>query len=485
MSAGTLHATLAAVPIAVPIAVLSAVLAGGILARPAPCATAVRGPQVRLGPQVAYADWSRHANLEPDLLFGLGIGLWPDHRLGLEARFALGQTDTRAGGRRWEQPGQPAVAQDLQLYGAALVLQPVRVGPAAPFLLAGWQEARLDRNERWPEETFEGGPELGAGLQVQVLSRVDLRAEVRHGLWRHHASPPAPDPPGEDWTGQTLVSLGAEVTLGGRSRAAVPPDADRDGVADARDRCPNTPAGTRVDGSGCPLDADGDRVADGLDRCAGTPAGALVDTSGCPSDPDGDGVWTGLDACEGTPSGWPVDSRGCPLDFDADGVADGIDQCPETPPGARVDARGCPIVISAREVELLDSGLITVHNIRFALGRWEIPPEARPALDEIGAILAQWPELRIEIGGHTDSLGPELYNEEISRRRAVAVRDYLLAAFPGTRPEQFTAVGYGESRPLANEPGPEAMSRNRRVEFRVLNTEALQRDRERLKLLRK
>lgn len=60
-----------------------------------------------------------------------------------------------------------------------------------------------------------------------------------------------------------------------------PPDSDGDGVIDANDRCPGTPAGARVDASGCELDADSDGVVDRLDQCPGTLAGAKVDARGC------------------------------------------------------------------------------------------------------------------------------------------------------------------------------------------------------------
>lgn len=66
------------------------------------------------------------------------------------------------------------------------------------------------------------------------------------------------------------------------TRALLGQDADGDGVQDADDRCPNTPAGTEVDASGCPLDADGDGVPNGDDRCPNTPPRTPVDDSGCP-----------------------------------------------------------------------------------------------------------------------------------------------------------------------------------------------------------
>ena len=64
--------------------------------------------------------------------------------------------------------------------------------------------------------------------------------------------------------------------------AAAPKDSDGDGVNDDKDRCPNTPAGVKVDMNGCPVDSDGDGVPDYKDKCANTPAGVKVDMSGCP-----------------------------------------------------------------------------------------------------------------------------------------------------------------------------------------------------------
>ena len=60
-----------------------------------------------------------------------------------------------------------------------------------------------------------------------------------------------------------------------------PTDSDGDGVPDDRDKCPDTPAGVRVDADGCPIDTDGDGVPDYLDKCPGTPAGAKVNPMGC------------------------------------------------------------------------------------------------------------------------------------------------------------------------------------------------------------
>ena len=119
-------------------------------------------------------------------------------------------------------------------------------------------------------------------------------------------------------------------------------DSDGDGVIDANDMCPNTPAGVKVDQFGCPIDTDNDGVPDYLDKCPGTPVGVLVDKNGCPLDSDGDGVPDYLDKCANTPAGVKVDSYGCPLDSDGDGVPDYMDKCPNTPVGTAVDQNGCP-----------------------------------------------------------------------------------------------------------------------------------------------
>ncbi len=478
----------------------------------APALGQVDGPHLTLGPTAGYVDPSEDVNLDSELHYGGRLGLWLNGYIGVEGNYSLMSTETLHGGRPWVGTSeQVAIDQDLELYGGNVIFNIAPTKIISPFLIGGWQEAKLDKNDIWPDETFLNGPQVGAGLFLWPLPRLALRAEVRDWLWDFN-SPPAPDPPGEDWTHNLVYSLGVEVALGGWLTRK---DADHDGVLDTKDRCPDTPLGARVDAAGCPIDSDGDGVADGLDRCDATPAGALVDAAGCPTDADGDGVADGIDTCPDTPASVPVDpkgcptdadndgvydgldkcpntqvgatvdSYGCPTDSDHDGVLDGLDKCPNTPAQARVDVDGCPIVISDREVELLDTGKITVRNINFDTGKWAIRPESFKVLDEIGGILIQWPDLRVEIGGHTDSRGSDKMNQDLSEKRANSVRDYLLSHFPQIRGDQYTAVGYGEKEPIADNQTQTGMAKNRRVEFKVLNTEILKKERERRQMLQK
>lgn len=264
---------------------------------------------------------------------------------------------------------------------------------------------------------------------------------------------------------------GARVDVSG-----CPQDADQDGVYDGLDQCDATPPGATVDAKGCPSDADRDGVPDGVDTCADTPAGATVNATGCPADADGDGVYDGLDQCDATPRGCAVNPNGCPTDADQDGVCDGVDTCPDTQADVRVDAKGCPIQVSVRETELIETGMIRLQDVNFDTGKATIKSESFRVLDDVGGILSRWPELRIEIGGHTDARGSDALNQKLSDARAKAVRDYLLNKFPELDPGQFTSVGYGEHQPIASNTTALGMAKNRRVEFKVLNKEALRKE---------
>jgi OOP family OmpA-OmpF porin len=245
-----------------------------------------------------------------------------------------------------------------------------------------------------------------------------------------------------------------------------PADADGDGVPDDIDKCPGTPRGAVVDAQGCPIDSDGDGVYDGIDKCPNTPKGAIVDARGCPKDSDGDGVYDGIDKCPDTPKGAIVDAKGCPIDSDGDGVYDGIDKCPDTPKGTDVDKYGCPI--SKVEKALLDTGIFSTTEILFDFDKSVIKPVSYKILGEIGAALAAHPELKVEIGGHTDSVGSDAYNQKLSERRAKAVLDYLAENFAGINKNQLFPKGYGEGSPVTSNDTAEGQAQNRRVEFKVL-----------------
>lgn len=169
-------------------------------------------------------------------------------------------------------------------------------------------------------------------------------------------------------------------------------------------------------------------------------------------DSDNDGVPDSKDRCPDTPPDVPVDSFGCPLDTDGDGVPDHLDECPDTPKGAQVNDRGCWVV--------------DFNNVMFDTDSSEIKQQAYTALDKVVDILVADPLLTIEIQGHTDNVGSEIYNNRLSRARALAVMNYLVRK--GIAEYRLSAVGYGMSMPTASNDTVEGRAKNRRVELRPM-----------------
>ncbi len=300
----------------------------------------------------------------------------------------------------------------------------------------------------------------GGGARLYVLEHLSLFADFR-GI----AVPNAMEDVSPSVTGITADETfwGYSIS-GGISYFFGRKDSDKDGVKDSDDACPDTPQGVEVDVRGCPVDSDGDGVADYLDNCPDTPAGARVNAQGCPLDSDNDGVFDGLDRCPNTPAGATVDAQGCPVDSDGDGVYDGLDRCPGTPRGVEVDRFGCPI--PEPEPEPVRS--YTFEDVYFAFDSSNITPEGQAKLRAIGDTLVTIPNADIEVHGHTDSTGPEDYNMGLSRRRAEAVQNFLLEAFPQLRPSQFTIRAFGETQPIASNDTREGRARNRRVEIKLI-----------------
>lgn len=218
------------------------------------------------------------------------------------------------------------------------------------------------------------------------------------------------------------------------------------------------------------VDLDGDGVFDRLDRCDNTLPGCTVDRWGCPSDSDGDGVCDGRDQCPDTPKGMKVDRDGCGA-----GQRDRASVTPATPREVTPPPPPAPVVpppASESERQLVERGRIRLENVYFESGSATMLPESEVALNEAGSALEKFRDLKVEVEGHTDTRGSGRYNRRLSQARAEAVRDYLLRMFRLT-PGNYTAVGYGETRPETKERNEEELLRNRRVELRVTNPEVL------------
>lgn len=173
------------------------------------------------------------------------------------------------------------------------------------------------------------------------------------------------------------------------------------------------------------------------------------------TDLDGDGVMDRRDRCPGSPPGGAVDPLGC-TDEDGDGVNDDLDMCPGTPPGADVDGRGCVLLPPA----------LVLEGIEFRYDSAEILPTSEPSLLRAAQALLDNPDVRVEIGGHTDDIGGRAYNDDLSLQRATSVRDWLTGR--GIDARRLEVRGYGSAQPRVENVDEASRARNRRIEFRQL-----------------
>jgi outer membrane protein OmpA-like peptidoglycan-associated protein len=109
--------------------------------------------------------------------------------------------------------------------------------------------------------------------------------------------------------------------------------------------------------------------------------------------------------------------------------------------------------------------IVSMPDVLFASGRHDLTPDARVKLAKVSGILLSYPGLRLQVEGHTDSVGGDEYNQKLSEERAGTVRDFLVQE--GVSMNSVVAVGYGKSEPIASNDTASGRAQNRRVEMVV------------------
>ncbi len=147
------------------------------------------------------------------------------------------------------------------------------------------------------------------------------------------------------------------------------------------------------------------------------------------------------------------------MDDDGDGVNNCNDKCPGSQAGQTIGPDGCPVPVS-----------IDLKGVNFDFDKSTLRADAVAILNEAVEILKRYPELKVEVAGHTDQCGTDTYNQSLSERRAKAVYDYLTSN--GVDAGRLSGpTGYGESRPLEDKgqtlPGCKSET-NRRTELNSL-----------------
>jgi OOP family OmpA-OmpF porin len=257
------------------------------------------------------------------------------------------------------------------------------------------------------------------------------------------------------------AKLGLAYIFGTTESAPVRKDTDNDGVYDAVDRCPNSPAGTQVDATGCSVDMDNDGVLNTADQCPNTPSGAKVSANGCEiKDADNDGVLDINDKCPNTAAGVKVNNKGCAIDLDkdADGVLDSKDKCLDTPITDKVDADGCSVLVE-KEVSI-------ALDVLFANNSSLIENPDSKKFEEFVAFMNRYGNTIAIIEGHTSSVGSAEYNQFLSQKRADAVKQMFITKY-GLDGSRLKAQGFGETQLKDPANTKEAHKANRRIEIKV------------------
>lgn len=370
------------------------------------CATAAfaenRAGAVTVSPFFGRFLFDRDLGYNNDMAVGLGLGYHLSQNLAAELSYARIDATRDTAGGRVDGPVDLYRLEGLYHLDNLMPCEKV-----VPFLAAGLGMMSFDSRPSGSGRDNDFAADYGIGLKYFVNPDVAFRADVRHVLnFRGE---------GDTSNHNLLYTFGLALLFGGKEKPAAPPE----------------------------------------------PAEPVQEIA--PQDSDGDGVPDGRDECPDTPQGIAVDKDGCPVDSDGDGVPDYLDKCPGTPKGTRVDAHGCPV---PAEAEMTERGTYSFGSIYFDTGRSTIRPESRPVLDEVVKYLKEYPEVRLEVQGHTDNVGPEDLNQRLSDARADAVRTYLIDS--GIAADRLTAKGYSMSVPAVSNDTKEGRAKNRRIEFKPI-----------------
>ena len=216
-------------------------------------------------------------------------------------------------------------------------------------------------------------------------------------------------------------------------------------------------------------DRDGDGIRDNKDACPDDPEDfdGFEDWDGCPDpDNDQDGILDTVDQCPNDPEDKDgfKDEDGCPdPDNDNDGILDNVDKCPNDPEDFNgfEDEDGCPEGGKPVEVKRF-----ILEDLRFKPNKAELVEGYYASLEKAGEQLKENPDITVTIEGHAASTGRPDFEMSLSRERAETIKNYLVRSY-GVDASRITTVGYGSTKPIADNSTEAGRRQNRRIEYVV------------------
>ena len=432
--------------------IVAALAAGGLLA-----STATSNANVEIGgtagihvfsttnelgvPDVANAPSERNS-----ALFGVRLGLMFNDMFGVEGEFGVIPSESRS--LVFDIWNITYRGHFIAQFGASDPNQKL-----IPFVLFGGGAMQVvsSKNETVIGKDVDAELYAGIGAKYRVDNGWGLRVDGRILF------PPSSASDGATVDFEALLSIYKEFGRKEATKAAPsgPKDTDGDGINDDVDKCPNEAEDKDgfQDEDGCPdPDNDNDGIPDAQDKCPleAEDKDGFQDEDGCP-DPDNDG----------------------------DGVPDAQDKCPDQPEtkNGYQDEDGCPDEIPAK-IKLFTG---VIQGINFKVSSADLLPSSNGTLNKAVAVLKEFPELKMEVQGHTDDQpfikkkGQQFEdNQALSQGRAESVKAYFVKN--GIDESRLTAKGYGSTVPVEDPTTLKgaklnaARAKNRRVEFKLVSS---------------
>jgi outer membrane protein OmpA-like peptidoglycan-associated protein len=394
-------------------------------------------------------------------LVGLRVGLVLHPMFTLEFEGALIPTaDRKYDYRAWLTAERVQLRFDIPATALDGKLQPFVLAGVGGLSVVSTQGTAYDELKKDTDFVYHFGVGTKYAFNDLVHARLDARFLEVPNIKHNGVSP--------DW--EFMGGLG--LTFGGAPPPPPPPpppavtDRDKDGVPDSSDKCPSEPG--PAENGGCPdKDRDKDGVVDRRDKCPDVPGPAERD--GCPvPDTDKDGIADDKDKCptEAEDKDGFEDEDGCPdPDNDKDGIADANDKCPNEPETKNgfQDEDGCPDEVP----EAVKKFTGVVKGITFRRNSADIKASSFPLLKQAVKTFKDYPQLRIEVSGHTSNDGKRDFNVKLSKKRAESVKAFLTSA--GVDENRVLTVGYGPDKPIEDNTTKAGQEKNRRIEFRLLS----------------
>ena len=305
---------------------------------------------------------------------------------------------------------------------------------------------------------------FGIGAEYFITELISINVEA---LYNHTTTDWLDDIKGGDSNDGWLSG-----TVGLVFNFGEPKDTDHDGIPDKDDADPlhaEDKDGFQDEDGAPDLDNDQDGVLDVQDLAPMDPEDrdGYKDEDGRPDpDNDGDGIEDVKDAApnEAEDMDGFEDEDGKPdPDNDGDGILDVNDKCPDQPETKNdyEDEDGCPD--KKPEIAVQKGQAIVLPGIQFKTGSATLTNSSKTLLDKVVKTLTDNPEIEIEIRGYTDNTGNYEANVKLSKRRAEAVKQYLVEN--GINDTRIKTAGYGPDNPIAPNNTKDGRAKNRRIEF--------------------